>query len=93
MRLNSRPCILPAHTPPPPSSPPPLLAPSPGTKFGCLWLGPGGELLGGFLEGGSGEQQAALRGAVAAKVVLEAGAVDGADGGADGVMAALAAKL
>eukprot|EP00198_Chlamydomonas_reinhardtii_P011135 XP_001700472.1 monodehydroascorbate reductase [Chlamydomonas reinhardtii] len=59
--------------------------------FGCLWLGAGGRLVGAFLEGGSGEEAAVLKSAVAAGVKgLDAG-LDTASG--SGTVAAIKAKL
>ncbi|GFR52753.1 hypothetical protein Agub_g15360 [Astrephomene gubernaculifera] len=59
--------------------------------FGCLWLGAGGQLVGAFLEGGSAEDAALLKSAVAARVAVAAEGLDTASSAA--TLAAIKAKL
>ncbi|GLC35869.1 hypothetical protein PLESTB_000514300 [Pleodorina starrii] len=59
--------------------------------FGCLWLGAGGKLVGAFLEGGSADDAAVLKAAVAARLALPAEGLEVGSGSA--VVAHLKSKL
>ncbi|EFJ49863.1 hypothetical protein VOLCADRAFT_80444 [Volvox carteri f. nagariensis] len=63
--------------------------------FGCLWLGAGGKLVGAFLEGGSADDAAVLKAAVAGRLTIptEEGGLGAAAGSGAAVVAQLKAKL